>query len=117
MPDQILMWAEGFLLLFGGAIAVHLYGSIAQLRDRLDASRDKIEAAMTAQLKDLWSSVHNLSEGIVADRREAASSRVHIATEIGKLVTRDDLRDEMVRFASQINRSTFEGSRSKGGES
>jgi hypothetical protein len=100
-PIQILMWAVGILAALGAGISVHLYTQQNQLRDRLESSRDKIEMAMAGQLKELWSSVHTLSEGIIDDRREAAASRVHIATEIGKLVTREDLRDWRPRAGDQ----------------
>lgn len=88
--EQILMWAIGLIATAGGAVIVHLYSLQNQ-------TRDKLQLWMSAQLKEL-------SDGINFDRREASSHRAHIATEIGKLVTREDLRDEMVRIISEIDR-------------
>lgn len=100
--EQILMWAIGLLAAAGGGVIVHLYSLQNQ-------TRDKLQLWMSAQLKDL-------SDGINFDRREASQHRVHIASEIGKLVTKNDLREEMIRVVTEIDRRFGGSQRQKVGD-
>lgn len=95
--DQVIMWAVGIIVTAGGLAIGHLYKLQGEMQQRM-------ESAMANQLKDIWNVIHTLSQEINVDRKSSSESRVAMATTIGTLVTRQDLREEMGRVVSELDR-------------
>lgn len=95
--DQIIMWAIGIIVTSGGLAIGHLY----KLQNEI---QQKMETAMGNQLREIWTAIRTISQEINADRKEATEARVAIATTVGTLVTRQDLREELGRVVGELDR-------------
>lgn len=99
--DQVIVWAIGIIVTSGGGACALAIGHLYKLQNEMQR---KMEVAMEKQLKEIWTVIHTLSQDINVDRKSASEARIAMATTIGTLVTRQDLREEMGRVVSELDR-------------